>query len=314
MVILNHQELGSAVRDLVIDASARDRRSPGHRSLAAPIHSRGVPYSSRRISRASSTNNSSSSQRMLFSRVFEKITLLRSLSVRACPLKFPLPTTTSRPTECPVTVLDETLDALAMSAKSISSLTLGTGHSHNYDSWFRLCDLHTDILTTDPTIARVLKNINTMELGFGAEISAIGTVSKFPSQLLNLTSNLKNLELSIMPYGHHQSSACLEVFADIAASTSLTKLVKVDICATELTTQSLRAFLSASKNTLRKVRIIDVEMQENPEALKMYLNQGLTLDEAKLENIYHVNHEVWIEKASLMGGVWVQPVMEVAEG
>lgn len=300
MMILNG-DLGSTVRDIVIDAHAQDRRSPGYRPLAAPIRSRGVPYSSRQLSRVSSTNSRTSSQHlsMLFGRTFEKIGFLRSLSFRAFKMSSQVPILYSK--ECSVNVLEETFKALALSATSISSLTLGTGRSHDYDAWFRLVDLHTEILTADKNLARVFRNIHTMTLGLGVGNPPTGIVSEFPSKLLNMTPNLKNLELAI---GSHSSPDCLAAFTDIAASTSLTKLVKVDLCSMELTTQSLRTFLSASVGTMRKVQVIDVEMRENPdEALKTYLKDELALDEARLKNLF-TGVQVWIADARLVGGAW----------
>jgi hypothetical protein len=247
---------------------------------------------------------------MLFSRVFDRIAILRSLSFRV----FQSSPIAVNSKEFSVHVLEETLKALTMSNRVISSLTLGTGNSHDYDAWFRLCDLHAEILTVDKNLARAFKDIDTMELGFNAVNLPTDVISKFPAQILNMTPNLKNLELSIIPIAHHSSLNCLATFADIATSTSLTKLVQVDICATELTTETLRAFLSASKRTLRKVQIIDVKMQESPEMkLKPYIKHELTLDVARLKNVTDANGEVWIVDVKLVDGAWIQPVKDESD-
>lgn len=301
IMILNHPDLGSAVRDIIINTASQTHYPPVAAALTSSHHR--VPISRRQLRRLSVANVIPNSQNlsMLLVRAFDKITIFRSLSFRA--LKLPSEAPTGYGKECSAHVLENALKALSESGKNIISLRLATGCSNIYNDFFHLPSLETNILTADKGLLRIFNNITTLEVGFCVSGNPTGNISKFPSQLLNMTPNLQNLTLSLGP---SSSSDCYNTFVDLATLTSLTKLVHVELRSLELTTDNFSKFVMASKSTLRKITISDVQIQESPEMrLKPFLKNELALDSVRLKNLFSAQRGVWIEDVNLENGVWV---------
>lgn len=307
IMIMNHPDLGSAIRDITVDVSLRHfapAPASQHRNYGAPVSSRRM----RQIGPSVGSLNSQNLSSLLF-RLFDKIPMLRSLNFRF-----------SRGRECSAHVLESALDALASSGRLISSLSLG-----DYDSkcFFRLPELNHNNFTASTTLARIFKHITSLQLSFSTgtelhmDVFASNKISKFPSQLLNMTSNVQNLTVSFPSRSSYQAdnrllAGCYHTFQDFATSTDLTKLVNVEFNGFLMPkTHDLRAFLSRSKTTLKKVRIMNVALGEHPDKkLKSFLQEELTLTEARVTGSTGMGRRCWTGDLKLERDVWIE--LEVA--
>jgi hypothetical protein len=312
MMILNHQDLGPGLRDLVIDGPQQDQRSPGRRLPAEPIRRRGLFSYSYQPVRASKNGSSSQHLSMLLERIFDKAGSLNSLSFKPRTLSASQ-STTPYYTENSVDVLERTLQALTTAAVTLTSLALGAEDANGY-SFFSLCDLRDEILASRTDLTRSFRNIHTMTLVFNvSHLKPEMPPKRFPSLLLNLAPNLKILELHLDPC---TSRSAFDCFTHVATSTHLTMLFKVTIAQAAIDTSSLRALLSPSTNTLREVYLSDiclVQLELNVSTLKTYLAGELTLEKAELRDMgvitvvsLYENSVVRVSDAKLGDGIWTE--------
>ncbi|KAE9964234.1 hypothetical protein EG328_010665 [Venturia inaequalis] len=289
IMIMNSPELGSVVRDVTIDAFPRSPYDGHHlRRHSSPL---GVYH----------LQNLSS---LLF-RLFDKIPMLRGLNFRAIasPVGTTLETRFGHSKECSVGVLESALDALASSGTPITSL--GLGHPDS-DCFFHLPDLHVSKLAASASLARLFQNITTLDLAF---LTAPGDASNTLSRFLNMTPSVRDLALffkNVQADPAVRLPNSLHAFHDVAVSADLRNLVNVGLTGIQTpTTEGLRAFLGRSKETLKTVRIVDVQLRERPERrLKAFLGEELALEEARVSGSRVGRRRCWAGDLRLERGVW----------